>query len=182
MASESLLSRLITEESCMTQVSASPLSVFSAPHLHALALGWKMLLFRGICAILFGVVAVLMPLPTLATLIWMFAAFCIVDGVFALVAAVSGRAKAYAPTWWLVVVGVLGIAAGIAIFEFPGEAGLLMLKFIAFMAIFRGVFEIVGAIQLRKVISNEWMLILGGLIDIALACMCWPFRGGARWR
>ncbi|MBX3379394.1 MAG: HdeD family acid-resistance protein [Phycisphaeraceae bacterium] len=161
----------------MTQVATSPPSVGSAPHLHALAMGWKLLLFRGICAIAFGAIAVTMPLPTIATLIWMVAAFCVIDGVFALVAAISGRAKAYAPTWWLVLVGVLGIVAGIAIFEFPGVAGLLMLKFIAFFAIFRGVFEIVGAIQLRKVIRNEWVLILGGLIDIAFGVYVLAFPG-----
>jgi len=161
----------------MTQVAASPLAIGSTPHLHALAMGWKLLLFRGICAIAFGAVAVTMPLPTIATLIWMVAAFCVIDGVFALVAAVSGRAKAYAPTWWLVLVGVFAILAGIAIFQFPGVAGLLMLKFIAFLAIFRGIFEIVGAIQLRKVINNEWALIFGGFIDIAFGVYVLAFPG-----
>lgn len=161
----------------MTQVAASPVTVGSTPHLHALAMGWKLLLLRGICAIIFGVLAVAMPLPTLATLIWMVAAFAVVDGVFALVAAISGRAKAYAPTWWLVLVGVLSILAGIAIFSYPALSALLMLKFIAFWAIFRGVFEIVGAIQLRKVINNEWALIVGGLIDIAFGVYVLAFPG-----
>lgn len=161
----------------MTQVASSPVTVGSTPHLHALAMGWKLLLLRGICAIIFGVLAVAMPLPTLATLIWMVAAFAVVDGVFALVAAISGRAKAYAPTWWLVLVGVLSILAGIAIFSYPALSALLMLKFIAFWAIFRGVFEIVGAIQLRKVINNEWALIVGGLIDIAFGVYVLAFPG-----
>jgi uncharacterized membrane protein HdeD (DUF308 family) len=29
-----------------------------------------------------------------------------------------------------------------------------------------GIFEIIGAIQLRKEIDNEWMLILGGLLSV----------------
>lgn len=161
----------------MTQVAASPLALGSTPHLHALAMGWKLLLFRGICAIAFGAIAITMPLPTVATLIWMIAAFAVIDGVFALAAAISGKAKAYAPTWWLVLVGVLSIVAGIAIFSYPALSLLLMLKFIAFWAIFRGVFEIVGAIQLRKVINNEWALILGGVIDIAFGVYVLAFPG-----
>jgi len=165
------------QESRMTQVAASPLAVGSTPHLHALAMGWKLLFFRGVCAIAFGAIAVTMPIQTLGTLIWMFAAFAVIDGVFALAAAISGKAKAYAPTWWLVLVGVLSIVAGIAIFSYPALSLLLMLKFIAFWAIFRGVFEIVGAIQLRKVINNEWTLIIGGLIDIAFGVYILAFPG-----
>jgi len=168
---------LIQQETRMTQVAASPLALGSTPHLHALAMGWKLLLFRGICAIAFGAIAITMPLPTVATLIWMIAAFAVIDGVFALAAAISGKAKAYAPTWWLVLVGVLSIVAGIAIFSYPALSLLLMLKFIAFWAIFRGVFEIVGAIQLRKVINNEWALILGGVIDIAFGVYVLAFPG-----
>ncbi len=37
---------------------------------------------------------------------------------------------------------------------------------VAAWAIVRGVFEIVTAIHIRKIIDNEWMLILGGLLSI----------------
>ncbi|MGH7244625.1 MAG: HdeD family acid-resistance protein [Phycisphaerales bacterium] len=151
----------------MTQLASPPVGLAPAPHLHALALGWKVLLFRGVCAIAFGALAIAMPLITLGTLIWMVAAFAIVDGAFSIAAAVSGRARAYAPTWWLIFIGAISITAGIAIFTWPALSTLLLLKFIGVWAIFRGVFEIAGAIHLRKVINNEWTLILGGAIDIA---------------
>lgn len=161
----------------MTQLASPPAAAATVPHLHALALGWKSLLLRGICAIIFGVIAVAAPIATLGTLIWLFAAFAIVDGVFAIAAAISGRMRAYAPTWWLVLVGVLSIVAGLTIFEYPALSTLLMLTFIGVWAIFRGVFEIVGAIQLRKVIKNEWSLIIGGLIDIAFGAYVLAFPG-----
>jgi uncharacterized membrane protein HdeD (DUF308 family) len=43
----------------------------------------------------------------------------------------------------------------------------------------RGVFEIVGAIQLRKEIDNEWMLILGGVLSVifGLGVMLLPGAG-----
>src|SRR4029079_4546843 len=44
--------------------------------------------------------------------------------------------------------------------------GLLLLFFIAGWSIAVGVFQIIGAIQLRKQIDNEWMLILGGALSV----------------
>lgn len=37
---------------------------------------------------------------------------------------------------------------------------------IASWAVVRGIFEIVAAIQLRKELTNEWLLILGGVFSI----------------
>lgn len=161
----------------MTQLASPPVAAATVPHLHALAMGWKSLLLRGICAIIFGAIAVAAPIATLGTLIWLFAAFALVDGVFALAAAISGRMKAYAPTWWLVLVGVFSIGAGLTIFAYPALSALLMLTFIGVWAVFRGVFEIVGAVQLRKIIKNEWALIFGGLIDIAFGAYVLAFPG-----
>jgi uncharacterized membrane protein HdeD (DUF308 family) len=45
-------------------------------------------------------------------------------------------------------------------------SAILLVMFIGAWAIAHGVFEIVGAIQLRKEIENEWMLILGGIISV----------------
>jgi uncharacterized membrane protein HdeD (DUF308 family) len=58
-------------------------------------------------------------------------------------------------------------------------AGVLLL-FIAIWAILVGVLQIWGAIQLRKEISDEWMLILSGLISIAFgALLIWRPAAGA---
>jgi uncharacterized membrane protein HdeD (DUF308 family) len=48
----------------------------------------------------------------------------------------------------------------------PGLSALVLLFFIAGWAIATGVFQIIGAIQLRKEIDNEWLLILGGIISV----------------
>ncbi len=149
----------------MTQ---STVSTASAPPLvsHVLTRAWHFLLFRGIVSLLFGIAAVAWPALTLASLIYLFAAFAIVDGVCALSAAMSGRTKAFAPTWWLVLVGFLGIAAGIATIAYPALTALTLLMFIGVWAIVRGIFEILGAIEMRKTITNEWALILSGLVSV----------------
>jgi uncharacterized membrane protein HdeD (DUF308 family) len=135
------------------------------PMLHALAKGWWLLLLRGIAAIVFGVLAFVWPGLTLVTLVLFYGAFALVDGVIALIAAFTGGAKPV-PTWWLVVVGLLGIAAGIVTFAMPGITAILLILFMGVWALVHGIFEIIGAIQLRREIDNEWMLILSGVVSV----------------
>jgi uncharacterized membrane protein HdeD (DUF308 family) len=131
---------------------------------HALAKNWWLLLLRGIAAIIFGMLAFAWPGVTLLTLILFYGAFALVDGVLAIIAAITGGAPG--PRWWLAIVGLLGIAAGLLTFLMPGLSALVLLFFIAGWAIATGVFQIIGAIQLRKEIDNEWLLILGGIISV----------------
>ena len=135
------------------------------PILHALAKSWWLLLLRGIAAIIFGILAFVWPGLTLVTLVLLYGAFALVDGVISLIAAFTGSAKPV-PTWWLVVVGLLGIAAGIVTFAWPGITAILLMLFIGAWALVHGIFEIIGAIQLRKEIDNEWFLILSGVAAV----------------
>jgi len=144
------------------EMSASPPD---RPMLHALTKCWWLLLLRGIAAIVFGVLAFIWPGLTLVTLVLLYGAFALVDGVLSLVAAFTGSAKPVS-TWWLVLVGLLGIAAGIVTFLWPGITAILLVLFIGAWALVHGIFEIIGAIQLRKEIDNEWMLILGGVLSV----------------
>ena len=154
----------------------SPIGLGSAM-VHALAKNWWLLLLRGVAAIIFGVLAFAWPGLTLLTLILFYGAFALADGVLAIIAAITGGAPA--PRWWLAIVGLLGIAAGLLTFLMPGVSALVLLFFIAGWAIATGVMQIIGAIQLRKEIDNEWLLILGGVISVlfGVAMMVAPGAG-----
>ena len=134
------------------------------PMLHALANNWWLLLLRGLCAILFGVLTFAWPGVTLLTLVLLYGAYALIDGVIAMAAAVRGGAPA--PRWWLAVVGLMGIAAGVVTLLLPGMTALLLLLFIAAWAIASGVMQIIGAIRLRKEIDNEWWLVAGGVLSV----------------
>ena len=146
----------------MTTADTAPVP---GPMLHALAKSWWLVLLRGIAGIVFGVLAFVWPGLTLLTLVILYGAYALVDGVFALIAAFSGGAKPV-PTWWLIVVGVAGIAAGIVTFVWPGMTAFVLIIFIGAWAIVHGIFEIVGAVRLRKEIDNEWWLILAGALSV----------------
>jgi uncharacterized membrane protein HdeD (DUF308 family) len=128
--------------------------------LNAFARNWWVLLIRGVLALLFGLMAFALPGLTLVTLVLLYALYVIADGLTALWVGGSSRA------WSFGLVGILGIVAGIFTFVYPGITAIALLYLIAVWAIVRGIFEIVTAIQLRKEISNEWTLILGGIISI----------------
>jgi uncharacterized membrane protein HdeD (DUF308 family) len=148
-----------------------PAMTMSAPTLtpptllHTLSRYWWLILLRGIAFIVFGVLAFMWPGLTLVTLVLFYGAFALVDGVLALAHAIMGGGE-MGSRWWLVLVGVAGIAAGIVTFMWPGLTALLLLVFIATWAIVLGVFQIAGAIRLRKEIDNEWTLILSGALSV----------------
>ena len=132
--------------------------------LHSLAKNWWLVLLRGIAAVLFGVLALAWPGLTLLTLILLYGAYALTDGVIAIIAAITGNAPA--GRWWLAIAGLLGIAVGALTFMLPGITALILLYTMAGWAVAIGVLQIIGAIRLRKEIDNEWFLILSGAISV----------------
>ncbi|MBB3731174.1 HdeD family acid-resistance protein [Nonomuraea dietziae] len=141
-----------------------------------LASTWWLILIRGICAVIFGILAIVWPGITLWVLVIFFGAYAIVSGIFSLGAAFRHDSGSKA---WLIISGVLGILAGIVAFVWPGITTLALLYVIAFWAIFTGVAEIFAGIRLRKTIDNEWMLIIGGLLSVVfgILLLTWPASG-----
>ncbi len=127
-----------------------------------LAQHWWVLLVRGLLAILFGVLTFARPLITIGVLVLFWGAYALVDGIFEVVAGV--RAK-----WGsLILLGVLGIVAGVVTFAWPVITAMALLYIIAFWAIVAGVMQIAAAIRLRKEVEGELLWILSGLCTVIL--------------
>lgn len=137
---------------------------------------WWALALRGVFAILFGLMAIVWPGLTLATLILLFGAYALVDGVFAVVHGVSSYGER--ERWWVTVLeGIAGIIIGIVTFLWPDLTALTLLTIIGVWAIFTGVMEIMGAIQLRQVIEGEWLYILSGIASVVFGALVILFPG-----
>lgn len=130
--------------------------------LYSLVANWWALALRGLVAVLFGLLTFLLPGITLVTLVLLFGAYALVDGIFNVIAFF----RVASHHWALLIEGVIGIIAGLVTFTWPAITALVLLYVIAFWAIFTGIFEIIAGIRLRKVITNEWILLLMGAISL----------------
>jgi uncharacterized membrane protein HdeD (DUF308 family) len=128
-------------------------------------LNWWLLALRGLIAVLFGVLAFIWPGVTLITLVWLFGALALVNGILSLVLAAK-TPKGYPKVGSLILGGLLGILAGLLAFIMPGITAIGLLILIAAWAIATGIMELVAAVRLRKIIANEWLLILAGIASI----------------
>jgi uncharacterized membrane protein HdeD (DUF308 family) len=74
---------------------------------------------------------------------------------------------------------MLGIVAGLVTFFLPGISAVVLILVIGAWAVVCGIFEIIGAIQLRKEIDNEWLLILSGIVSVlfGLGVLIFPGAG-----
>ncbi len=143
-----------------------------------LARNWWAIALRGVAAIVFGVLALLLPATTLAGLILLFGAYALIEGIFSVIAAMRGQAGA--ARWMLLLEGLVSIAAGLVTFFWPGLTALVLLYVIAAWALVAGVLEIVVAVGLRKKIRGEWWLALSGILSVvAGGLMMWAPGAGA---
>ena len=144
----------------------------------AISTNWWALVLRGVAAVIFGVLTFVWPGITLTVLVFLWGAYALVDGAFAIVAGI--RAPKEFKRWWVLLIeGVLGVLAGLIAFAMPGITALVLLLLIAAWAIVTGIVEIVAAIQLRKQIKGEWLLALTGIFSVlfGLALLFNPAAG-----
>ena len=143
---------------------------------NTLAQNWWTLVLRGVAAVIFGILAYVWPGITFTVLVLFFGAYALWDGVFALIAAFRTQAER---RWPLVLEGLVGIAAGVLTFIWPGAATLALLLIIGAWAFVTGIFEIVAAIRLREEIEGEWLLLISGLLSVlfGIALAIWPAVG-----
>jgi len=130
-----------------------------------LARTWGLVVFRGVVGVLFGALAMIWPGITLFALVILFGAYALVDGVIAIAMGVAGRGG---ERWLMFLMGVLGVAAGVIAFVWPGVTALVLLYLIAFWAFLTGLTYLAAAWRLRKQITNEWLLALTGVASLAL--------------
>jgi uncharacterized membrane protein HdeD (DUF308 family) len=135
--------------------------------------GSSLLIIRGILGVVVGVLAFVWPGITIAALVILFGAYAVIDGVTNVL--LGATKTAHGRSWAQVVQGIVGIVAGVLTFIWPAITALVLIMFIAAWAIVTGIFEIVAAIRLRKVVTGEWLLVLSGLMSLAFGTLVFAF-------
>src|ERR1700757_3797708 len=99
---------------------------------------WWALALRGLFAIVFGLIAFLMPAAALFWLVLLFGAYALVDGVLAIVAGI--RAGQRHERWWpLALEGLVSVIIGVITFILPAAAVIALLYFVSAWAVLTGI-------------------------------------------
>jgi uncharacterized membrane protein HdeD (DUF308 family) len=134
------------------------------------ARSWWILLMRGLLAIALGLLVFTRPAITLSAIVLGFSAYCVFEGAASIFSVITGRVDRE-HRWFPVLEGLIGIAVGIVTFRTPGITGTVLMFFIAVWALATGALRIVEGVQLRKEITGEVWLILGGLASVGFALL-----------
>src|SRR5271166_4840685 len=113
-----------------------------------LARNWWLLVLRGVAAIAFGVLTIVWPGASLASLVVLFGVYSLVEGFTSLGLAFM-KAEGRVGTW--IVHSVVGVAAGVLTLAYPGITAIALYAIIAGWALATGIVEIFVAVALRGV-------------------------------
>ena len=142
--------------------------VFAVPVI--LVKNWWSLVVRGLAAIALGLITVVRHGITLGQLELLFGGYAIVDGLLSLAGAI--RAAESGERWApLATEGLVGIAAGIVTYAWPAIPLVSFGYIVAVWAFLTGGLELAAALQLRKHVSGEWMLMFGGIASLVLGLL-----------
>jgi uncharacterized membrane protein HdeD (DUF308 family) len=139
--------------------------------LKTLVKNWWLISLRGLVALILGIIMLAMqPVAAAAFLVIFIGAYALVDGIFALVVGVINRPP-HRDRGWLIAEGIIGILAGIAILASPLLAGVFIMYFIAFWALFTGLMEIIFAAGQWKQLPDAWLILLNGVFSVVLGTL-----------
>jgi uncharacterized membrane protein HdeD (DUF308 family) len=138
-----------------------PVAVAVGSLAYELAKKWWVLLLRGVLLIIIGLLAFVNPL------VWVtfVGIYMLIDGMVMLFSGFGDQPPGQS-RWPLILIGVLGLLAGLLILWNPELGGITLTYVIAIWAIVTGILTIISAIQVRQDIDNEWWLILAGVLAI----------------
>jgi len=138
---------------------------------------WWLLFLRGILAIAFAIFIFafmpFVPAPLLRQLAFaglaaIFALFAFATGILTIVAAVRGAGQG-GSAWLVLADGIAITAGGLIILFSSGLTLLLLVQLIGLTALVVGMLELLAGIHLRRHLTDEWLLITGGVPSIAFA-------------
>lgn len=142
-----------------------------------LAQNWWVIALRGALGVLFGLLTFAFPGITLLSLVLVFAAYMLLDGVFSLIGAV--RALRRHNKWGILLVqGVASLIAAVIAVFWPIATVLAFVMLSAAWALISGSVMLATAARVEKG-QGRWWLVLGGIASVlyAIAMIIAPLIG-----
>lgn len=135
---------------------------------------WWLVFLRGLVLLLMGLLLIFRPVPTITVLFYLLGFYWFFDGVFILIKSIRAR-KSHKAWGWGVFVGLISTLAGIIVFTHPYIgliiSAIIVIYFVAFLALVSGIWSFITGVKLHKTISNEWSMILGGTLSAAFGIL-----------
>lgn len=126
---------------------------------------WWLFLLRGIFAVIFGLIALIFPGPTMLSLVLLFSAYMLVDGIAGIISAVRAIRRKEDRWGLLIFEGLLNIAVGVAAFLWPGLTVIAFVWLVAAWAIVTGGLMTAAGFRLNMD-HGRWWMVLGGLLSL----------------
>lgn len=116
---------------------------------------WIWAVVRGVCAILFGVIAMVWPGKTAVVLAVIIGIFAVLDGIIDLIDAIRHRGTG--GVGLRAFLGVISLLFGIIILVWPGKTIGFMVFLIAIWSIAIGLLQIFANVGIRKEAPGAWV-------------------------
>jgi uncharacterized membrane protein HdeD (DUF308 family) len=134
-----------------------------------LAENWWAIAIRGLLGVLFGVVALILTGATILSIVLVFAAYLLVDGIFAIVAAV--RAARRHDRWGMLTFeGIVNIVTAAIAVVWPGLTVFAFALIMGAWAIVTGALVLGAAFRLN-IQHGRWWLLLSGAASLAFGVL-----------
>ena len=138
-----------------------------------LARHWWVFLLRGIIAIVFAAVALLLPFTTLGALVLVLGIYLLADGVATIVAGI--RAASHHGNWALLLFeGIVDIVAGLFAIAMPELTLFVVILMLAVWSVISGVLLLVAAFNLHGG-HGRWLMALAAIASIAWGVLLYIF-------
>jgi len=152
----------------MASTTINSASDFPSPE--TLVQNWWLFTLRGILAIVFGLLALIFPGPTMLSLVILFSAYMLVDGIFGIISAVRAIRRKEDRWGLLIFEGLIDIAVGILAFLWPGITVVAFVLLVGAWAIVTGAVMTAAGFRLN-VSHGRWWLVLGGLLSLGFGTL-----------
>ena len=126
---------------------------------------WQAIVLRGVVAILFGLLAIFMPVAAALSIVMLFSIYLMADGFLAIASAFRAMRQRHA--WGLLALeGVANIVASLILIFMPRLGMVTFVWVLAIWSLVAGVVKLIAAFRREPVAARGW-LALSAVISIA---------------